>query len=105
MSIYIPQVESLWVENTSCHNISLLAAALTYGLLHSPTRNRVFSYPLLACEIDDIDKEMLDWTDPEHPHAFYDLTKDAKALIRGSDISQKVVFSQVAHWPPEPKKW
>jgi len=39
-------------------------------------------------------------TDPEHPHAFYDLTKDAEILIRGCDISEKVVFSQVAHWPP-----
>lgn len=71
MNIYIPQVES-----------------------------PVFSYPLLACEVDGIDKDMLDWTDPDHPHAFYDLTKDAQALIRGSDISQKVVFSQVSHWPP-----
>ena len=71
MNLYIPQVES-----------------------------SLFSYPLLACNVDDIDKDMLDWTDPEHPHAFYDLTKDAQALIRGSDISQKVVFSQVSHWPP-----
>lgn len=61
----------------------------------------VFSYPLLACTVDDIDPDMLDWTDPEHPHAFYDLTKDANALIRGSDISAKHVFSKVAHWPPE----
>ena len=64
----------------------------------------VFSYPLLACSIDNIDVEMLDWTDPEHPHVFYDLTLDANALIRGIDISEKVVFSQVKHWPPNDKK-
>jgi len=61
----------------------------------------VFSYPLLACTVDNIDKELLDWTDPEHPHAFYDLTKDAQALIRGANIEDKVVFSQVSYWPPE----
>ena len=75
MNLYIPQVES-----------------------------RVFSYPLLVCNVDNIDMEMLDWTDPEHPHAFYDLTKDAQSLVRGIDISQKVVFDAVAHWPPDPKK-
>jgi len=51
--------------------------------------------------VDNIDKELLDWTDPEHPHAFYDLTKDAQALIRGANIEDKVVFSQVSYWPPE----
>ena len=61
----------------------------------------MFSYPLLACSVHGIDVEMLDWTDPDHPHAYYDLTLDAQALIRGTDISEKVVFSQVAHWPPE----
>jgi hypothetical protein len=75
MNLYIPQVES-----------------------------PVFSYPLLACCVENIDEDMLDWTDPEHPHAFYDLTKDAQSLIRGSDISHKVVFSQVAHWPPNPNE-
>lgn len=37
MNIYIPQIES-----------------------------PVFSYPLLAATVDNIDKDMLDWTDPEH---------------------------------------
>jgi hypothetical protein len=60
----------------------------------------VFSYPLLACSIDSIDKSLLEWTDPDRPHAFYDLTKDAAVLLRGQDVSNKMVFSQVAHWPP-----
>lgn len=60
----------------------------------------VISYPLLACHIDRIDKELLEWTDPDRPHTFYDLTKDADVLLRGTDVSAKVVFSQIAHWPP-----
>jgi hypothetical protein len=60
----------------------------------------VISYPLLACHIDRIDKDLLEWTDPDRPHTFYDLTKDADVLLRGTDVSSKVVFSQIAHWPP-----
>jgi hypothetical protein len=60
----------------------------------------VFSYPLLACNLDAIDRKLLGWTDPERPHDFYDITKDAEVLRRGMDMSNKVVFSQVAHWPP-----
>jgi hypothetical protein len=64
----------------------------------------VISYPLLACHIDRIDTELLEWTDPDRPHAFYDLTKDADVLLRGTDVSSKVVFSQIAHWPPPTSK-
>jgi hypothetical protein len=63
----------------------------------------VFSYPLLACNVDGIDKDLLDWTDHDRPHSFYDLTKDAAVLLRGTDVSSKVVFSPIAHWPPEKK--
>jgi hypothetical protein len=63
----------------------------------------VISYPLLACHIDRIDTALLEWTDPDRPHAFYDLTKDADVLLRGTDVSSKVVFSQIAHWPPTSK--
>lgn len=63
----------------------------------------VFSYPLLACKIDGLDVGLLDWADADRPHSFYDLTKDAAVLLRGTDVSSKVVFSQVAHWPPEQK--
>lgn len=63
----------------------------------------VFSYPLLACNVDKVDKELLDWTDPDRPHSFYDLTKDADVLLRGTDVSAKTVFSQISHWPPDRK--
>lgn len=60
----------------------------------------VFSYPLLACRVDNIDDNLLDWTDPDRPYSFYDLTRDAEALLSGTDVSSKVVFSQIVHWPP-----
>ena len=63
----------------------------------------VYAYPLLACNIDGIDPELLDWTDPDRPYSFYDLTKDAEVLLKGMDVSGNVTFSQIAHWPP-PKK-
>ena len=62
----------------------------------------VFSYPLLAADISGIDTDLLDWTDPDRPDfVFYDLTKDADVLLRGMDVSSKIVFSQIAHFPPE----
>ena len=64
----------------------------------------IFSYPLLACNIDRIDSDLLEWTDPDRPHAFYDLTKDAEVLLRGQVASSKVVFSQIAHYPPQKKE-
>lgn len=60
----------------------------------------VFSYPLLACSISGIGEDLLDWTDPDRPFSFYDLTLDAEVLLHGTDVSSKVVFSQMAHWPP-----
>lgn len=61
----------------------------------------VYAYPLLACNIDGIDPELLDWTDPDRPYSFYDLTKDAEVLLSGMDVSKNVTFSQIKHWPPE----
>lgn len=63
----------------------------------------VFSYPLLACNIDNIDKDLLDWTDPDRSHSYYDLTRDAAVLLRGQEFGKNIVFSQVAHFPPPGK--
>lgn len=63
-------------------------------------KSPVFSFPLLASNIDRIDTNLLEWTDPDRPHAFYDLTKDAEVLLHGTDVSSKIVFTQIAHWPP-----
>ena len=64
----------------------------------------IFPYPLLACNIDNTDSDLLAWTDPDRTHAYYDLTKDAEVLLRGQDVSSKVVFSQIAHYPSPKRK-
>jgi hypothetical protein len=64
----------------------------------------VFSYPLLASNIDNFDIGLLDWTDPDRPHSYYDLTKDAEVLLRGKEFGKNIVFSQIAHWPPPGKE-
>ena len=67
--------------------------------------SKVFSYPLLACSIDGIDTDLMDWQDPDRPDfKFYELTRDADVLLRGMDVSTKVVFSQIAHFPPNDKE-
>lgn len=64
----------------------------------------MYAYPLLACNVDGIDEELFDWTDPDRPYAFYDLTKDAEKLLAGLDVGSNHVFSVLAHWPPEKSK-
>ena len=61
----------------------------------------LFPYPLVACKTEDFDERLFDWTDHDRPYSFYDLTKDAKVLLRGTDISSNCTFSRVAHWLPE----
>lgn len=61
----------------------------------------VFSYPLFVCNMEGIGEEVIDWRDPLRSHAFYDLTKDADKILEGIDMSNKCVFSQMKHWPPD----
>jgi hypothetical protein len=51
--------------------------------------------------MDGIGEEAIDWRDPLRSHAFYDLTKDAEKILEGIDISNKNIFSQMKHWPPQ----
>ena len=64
----------------------------------------LFSYPLICCDSDEIDEELYDWEDPDRPYSWYDLTKDAKLLLAGMDLSANVGFTKVKHWPPTAKK-
>ena len=38
-------------------------------------------------------------TDPDRPHAYYDLTKDAEDLLEGPDVDMSKQFTQIRHWP------
>lgn len=50
---------------------------------------------------DGVGEEIIDWRDPNRPHSFYDLTKDAIKILEGINIENKVIFSQIKHWPPQ----
>jgi len=67
-------------------------------------RSMNFAYPLLACDVDGLDEELFEWSDDDRPYSYYDLTRDAEELLRGSPITKdgsKTVFTRIRHWPPE----
>ena len=64
--------------------------------------SHLFPYPLLACKTEGIDSEMFGWTDPDRPHAYYDLTQDAEFLLQGIGISLKYHFSRIVYYPKQP---
>lgn len=60
----------------------------------------VYSYPLMACQCSGVDTNLFDWTDPDRPHSYYDLTEDADELIGDRSVQDKLVFSILSHVPP-----
>jgi hypothetical protein len=60
----------------------------------------MYSYPLLACDTNGVDPDLFDWTDPDRPHSYYDLTMDADELIGDLSVHDKLVFSILSHVPP-----
>jgi len=54
----------------------------------------------VAVNTDRIDQELYDWADPDRPYSFYDLTKDASKLLKGTKLKAKTGFSRLKHWPP-----
>lgn len=59
-----------------------------------------FAHPLLAVNIDNVDESLLDWSDPNRSHSFYDLTRDAEQLMKGREDLCHSAFGQIRHWPP-----
>lgn len=53
-------------------------------------------FPVLFCDISDIDPELLSWKDPDHPDY-----KSHNAIYDVLGLSEKPLFSTVHHWPPE----
>uniref|UniRef100_A0A7S4APN5 CSC1/OSCA1-like cytosolic domain-containing protein n=1 Tax=Pseudo-nitzschia australis TaxID=44445 RepID=A0A7S4APN5_9STRA len=60
----------------------------------SPT----FPYPLIACNIDGIDHDLIDFTDPDRTHKYYDLSMDAKKLLAALKIENPPGFTIVKSW-------
>jgi len=60
-------------------------------------------YPLVACDLKAFDHDLFEWSNPELPYEFYDLTEDVKFVFRTrkEDIDVSRMFSSIIHTPPE----
>ena len=66
-------------------------------------RSHLFSYPLLAVDTDCIGDELYEWSDPDRAYSYYDLTRDARQILKDCMMPEdefKSLFSVVKHWPP-----
>jgi len=59
--------------------------------------HRFFPFPLLACDIDDVDVSHIGWTDPLRDHQYYNLNNDVDYLLHGQPLGRPVL-SVVGHW-------
>jgi len=69
-------------------------------------KNDTYLNPLIACDIDDLNEDLFDWTDPDKDYMFYSLVNDAKVILARTDgnVSTDDVFSKVKDWEPGRKK-
>mmetsp|Transcript_21234 Transcript_21234/g.32376 ORF Transcript_21234/g.32376 Transcript_21234/m.32376 type:complete len:1003 (-) Transcript_21234:251-3259(-) len=73
-------------------------------------KHKSFEYPLIACDIDLIEKKHISWSDPVKPYSTYSLVRDAKhvqelAKEQGREADESnIVFAPIKHWPPSKKK-
>ncbi len=68
--------------------------------------SKSFAFPLIACQVDNIDKELFDFTDTSRSYLYYDLTNDAEKLVSNGDKNSvdALAFTIVKSWPAEKKK-
>jgi hypothetical protein len=66
-------------------------------------RSELFSYPLLAVDTDHVEEMLYEWKDPDRPYSYYDLTRDARQILKDSRSEDEVksLFSSVMHWSPK----
>ena len=57
----------------------------------------MMAFPLILCDIKDIDKRLFNWEDDEHPHSEYDVTGDIAEILGTTSFTE--VFAQVKYWP------
>lgn len=55
-------------------------------------------FPVLLCDISDIDPELIGWEDPKYSYQEHSAIYDLKCL------ENKEVFSVIRHWPPPSTK-
>ena len=63
-------------------------------------KSSYFTYPLLLCDLDDIDPNLFSWSDPNRPHSYYSVFEDIKEIMNPKDVKVPYVFSDVKHWDP-----
>lgn len=91
---YKPRGEDMGINYSSVKSID------TYV----PSYKRSFGYPLLLCDVSEIDPNLFSWTDPERPHSHYDITKDISKIVDPNKVRKTHVFGKVKHWPPSGRK-
>ena len=62
--------------------------------------SQLYPYPLLGCRADKLDPDLFEFHDPDRPHSYYDLTRDAEDVVGKERLELHHVFSTVSHWPP-----
>jgi len=61
-----------------------------------------FIYPLLLCDISDIDVELIGWEDARLGYDVHNLSNDV-VNDESKDAKEAKCFSIVRHWPPQLK--
>jgi hypothetical protein len=51
-------------------------------------------FPILFCDISNIDEELIPWVDPEKSYDYHN------AIFDIPELEDKPVFSTIHHWPP-----
>jgi len=74
-----------------------------------------FMYPLLACDVQEMDNQHIGWVDPLRSHSYYNLARDVDAIkssIAGNNdtsssssaSADESVLSIIGYWPSSTKK-
>jgi hypothetical protein len=56
----------------------------------------LIAYPLLLCNIENIDPKLFMWQDEDNPYTEYDVTRDVEKILGTSNYPN--TFAQVKHW-------
>ena len=70
-------------------------------------KNQNFEYPLIACDVDEIEKSNICWADPVKPFSTYSLARDIKhiqkfAKEQGREVNESnVVLAPIKYWSPK----
>ena len=66
------------------------------------TKIEGFVYPLLACDVGEIDEDILSWKDPHEGYLPHSLVEDVKTIT--GYTTTRPIFSIVKQWQTRPGK-